>query len=33
MNDTNLLTSNSVIAFMFGCLVFGFLAIGIASSV
>jgi len=32
MKDKNLLTSNSVIAFMFSCLIFGFLAVGIASA-
>lgn len=32
MNDKNLLTNNSVIAFMFSCLIFGFLAVGVASA-
>ncbi len=32
MNDKNLNISNSVIAFMFGCLIFGFLAIGVATA-
>lgn len=32
MNDKNLNISNSVIAFMFGCLIFGFLAVGIATA-
>jgi len=32
MNDKNLVANSSVIGFMFGCLIFGFLAIGIASA-
>lgn len=32
MNNSNLNISNSVIAFMFSCLIFGFLAAGIATA-